>query len=408
MGEAEEQPVLKQPPEVKTKSVATQAENCSPVSTINFNSVSSNQFKNSSTVQEHVGLGLLPNDETLSHMATVKGKIENQVVNFVIDSGSGISVIGIDLIKQIPQLSGKQLITCPEMSVRSVKGQFLKICGALRINLELCGEQISHLVYVADNFYFDLLIGTDLLSTFGVIIDFASKCIIIKHSKAPIRTDLPPNPVIVRVNETCSVPARSEICLLLKTEGNVDGLPGVVEPKLFNKNSQSFLHFARVLGMPEHGVVPVRLLNLSSDPQIIYKNSKVGRFEPVRKDMIALTQPIETSDLTENETEKTPENEANSSKTENTHLHEISVDFSKSNLTFAQQNQLKNFLNEFHDIFAKDEHDLGKTDIVQHKIDVGDGFCHFMTLWPYGPMAPYSCFKKLWEINKTSHFSILF
>ena len=88
--------------------------------------------------------------------------------------------------------------------------------------------------------------------------------------------------------------------------------------------------------------------------------------------MIALTQPTETSDLTKNQTEKTPENEANNSKTENTHLHEISVDFSKSNLTFDQQNQLKNLLNEFHDIFTKDEHDLGKTDIVQHKIDVGD------------------------------------
>ena len=129
-------------------------------------------------------------------------------------------------MKQVPQLSDKQLIACPEMSVRSVTGQFLKLCGALRINHELCGQQISHLVYVAENFYFDLLMGTDLLSTFGVIIDFASKCIIMKHSKAPIRTDLVLNPVIVSVKETCSFPARSEICLLSKTGGNVDGLPG--------------------------------------------------------------------------------------------------------------------------------------------------------------------------------------
>ena len=103
------------------------------------------------------------------------------------------------------------------------------------------------------------------------------------------------------------------------------------------------MHFAQVLSTPEHGFVPVRLLNLSSEHQIFYKNSKVGRFEPlmISEDMIALTQPIETSDLTENQTEKTPENEANNSKAENTHLHEISVDFSKSNLTFDQQNQLK-------------------------------------------------------------------
>ena len=85
-------------------------------------------------------------------MATVIGKIENQLANFVIDSGSSISVIGIDLMKQIPQLSDKQLISCPEMSVRSITGQFLKICGALRINLELCGQQISHLVYAAETF----------------------------------------------------------------------------------------------------------------------------------------------------------------------------------------------------------------------------------------------------------------
>ena len=59
------------------------------------------------------------------------------------------------------------------------------------------------------------LLGTRIwiLSTFGVIIDFASKCIIIKHSKVPIRTDLPPNPVIVRVKETCFgiISGRSEI-----------------------------------------------------------------------------------------------------------------------------------------------------------------------------------------------------
>ena len=33
------------------------------------------------------------------------------------------------------------------------------------------------------------------------------------------------------------------------------------------------------------------------------------------------------------------------------------------------------------------------------------GFCHFMVP---GPMAPYPCFKKLSEIDNTSHFSIFF
>ena len=42
------------------------------------------------------------------------------------------------------------------------------------------------------------------------------------------------------------------------------------------------------------------------------------------------------------------------------------------------------------------------------------GFCHFMALalwlWHYasGPIAPYSCFKKFWKIDKISHFFYLF
>ena len=89
--------------------------------------MSSNQLKNSSTVQEQVGLGLLPNDQTLSHMATVKGKIENRLANFVIGSGSGISVISIDLMKQILQLDDKQLIPCPELGEHSFASPISRI-----------------------------------------------------------------------------------------------------------------------------------------------------------------------------------------------------------------------------------------------------------------------------------------
>ena len=42
------------------------------------------------------------------------------------------------------------------------------------------------------------------------------------------------------------------------------------------------------------------------------------------------------------------------------------------NMTKAQEQELENLLKRYKDIFAKDEYDLGRTDIVKHEIDTGD------------------------------------
>lgn len=38
----------------------------------------------------------------------------------------------------------------------------------------------------------------------------------------------------------------------------------------------------------------------------------------------------------------------------------------------AQQNQLKNLLVDFEDLFSKNEGYLGQTELIKYKIDVGD------------------------------------
>ncbi|KAG9302682.1 hypothetical protein G9A89_005156 [Geosiphon pyriformis] len=59
--------------------------------------------------------------------------------------------------------------------------------------------------------------------------------------------------------------------------------------------------------------------------------------------------------------------------TENYHLLEEKLfQINMSPLEPQQQRQLKQLIAEFADIFAKDNNDLGKTDIVQHQIHTGD------------------------------------
>ena len=119
----------------------------------------------------------MPGHEIISHMATVKECIEVHNATFIIaiDSGSGITVMSSQVIAHIPSISSKGLVTCPSMTVRSVTGQDLKVIGKINTNLEICGHTINFTVYVAEDFHFDCLLGTDILSALELLLTLPSK-----------------------------------------------------------------------------------------------------------------------------------------------------------------------------------------------------------------------------------------
>ena len=62
---------------------------------------------------------------------------------------------------------------------------------------------------------------------------------------------------------------------------------------MFNKKGVSKLHVARTASLPEKGLLSVRVLNLASEPETIYKNTKVGKFEPFENtETVAVIEPI--------------------------------------------------------------------------------------------------------------------
>ena len=276
------------------------------------------------------------------------------------------------VIAQIPSTSSKGLVTCPSMTVRSVTGQDLKVIGKINTNLEICGHTINFIVYVAEGFHFDCLLGTDILSALGIVIDFATKTISFREKSAPFSTTTPPALCIVRVKETVVVPARSEICLLLKTTSQFDGFPGIVEPSLCNKTGVSKLHVARTASLPEKCLLSVRVLNLASEPETIYKNTKVGKFEPFENtETVAVIEPIISKlDNTESSVNQPEVKASATTNVESTMT--VPIDLSSTELTLEQKHELQKLINEFGDIFAVDKTDFGFTDLVQHRIDVGD------------------------------------
>ena len=143
----------------------------------------------------------------------------------------------------------------------------------------------------------------------------------------------------------------------------------MVEPSLFNKKGVSKLHVARTASLPKKGLLSVRVLNLASEPETLYKNTKLGKFEPFKNtETVAVIEPIIAKlDNTESSVNQ-PEVKA-STTTDVESTTTVPIDLSSAELTLEQKHELQN---EFGDTFAVDKTDFGFTDLVQHRIDVGD------------------------------------
>ncbi|XP_062586743.1 uncharacterized protein LOC134248355 [Saccostrea cucullata] len=157
----------------------------------------------------------------------------------------------------------------------------------------------------------------------------------------------------VEAEETVSIPPRSE--LIIHVPGKICTFDkehlqtqGIVEPK--EKEDANKPLTARTCVQPmKNNIVPVRLLNVESEPKVVYKNTEIGTFQ-------------ETEQVTSNyagEPAERPDIE---------NLYQESV----KHLTKKQAKEVKSFLWKYKSLFAKSNSDLGKTNIVKHRIDTGD------------------------------------
>ena len=126
----------------------------------------------------------------------------------------------------------------------------------------------------------------------------------------------------------------------------------------------------KALVNPSHGTVPLRLLNLSSEPQCLYQRAvaataelveRVTEFETnscypqpcdLDKNNVSLIQDYDPSNLPE-------------------HLQNV-LDASVGTLTDKQKGIFFNLLVKLQHVFAKFKYGLGRTDLVLHEIDTGD------------------------------------
>ena len=168
------------------------------------------------------------------------------------------------------------------------------------------------------------------------------------------------SPKVFRVSlaETVVVPGRHEMVLPAKCEGAVcdDSVLGIVEPSPGFAERHDLL-LARVLAQPKDDMVPVRVINPSPVPVTLYHNTSVSTFSQLDDGALG---PASCNRL------------ATKKKRQTKPLASEQFDLDAMNLNSAQRKGLASLLDEFTDVFSSRPSDLGRTGIVQHRIDTGD------------------------------------
>ena len=154
--------------------------------------------------------------------------------------------------------------------------------------------------------------------------------------------------------EDILIPAKSEMVVAIKLDQGSNGMIGVVEPVPTPTNNGILL--GRTLISAKTTTIPARLLNTKDFDQKLRKGTIVGHCEEIQ----SVTEALNNQGIT-------PEIPTVESK-----------DFSKfvddmvQNLEPEEAAAAKNLLRQFRKVFSCGDNDLGRTSLVQHRINTGD------------------------------------
>ncbi|KAJ8962696.1 hypothetical protein NQ318_001093 [Aromia moschata] len=202
----------------------------------------------------------------------VHGYLDDKWCSFVIDTGATRTILRPDILPK----SSKELSR--HVKLETATGELIPVHGELNVKIQLGSKIMYHRVLTAD-IRDDCILGLDILSKHGFVVDVKNKTIQIQNEEivmAPKLQDYDKSRRII-VEEDIQIPQGSENIIIAKLDGN--GLStGIVEASERNDG----LLVARSLVQMDNQI-PVRIANISDKKIILKKNEVLGRCEPVEK-----------------------------------------------------------------------------------------------------------------------------
>ena len=186
-------------------------------------------------------------------------------------------------------------ITGCDLKLISFSGNNIKTYGKLLLPIEIAGLNVEYEFIVADFTDAEILVGVDLMTEHGINISPREGMIYTDRGNAKFR-NMPKrlkNCLRVRCTKTVTIPPFTSMHIGGTLDKNTrygkretGDFCGQLEP-YYNTVLATGILIAHSIANSENGKIPIRVLNPSDQPVILYKRKVMGQFQPVE-----LGQPI--------------------------------------------------------------------------------------------------------------------
>ena len=288
----------------------------------------------------------------------VPGTIDGNHCIFTIDTGSTITIVRPDVLPR----EKKESLQPVSGWLRTVTGERVPFRGKSELTMQIGSTRATQHIWVAD-IQEQCILGMDFLRPHGCLVNLEDDFLKISGEEVPLQRSRPADKVQACfraiLEETVDLPPHAESIIPARTEGlsHIDEKWGILEPTVEKSYASDGLMIGKTLVNLQEPSVPVRVMNLSDSPKRIKKGSVIAVGDTVQSVLVLQSCHNERIEDLDGEV---PE-----------HLREL-YQRSILKLNTNQQQQVRTLLCEFSDLFSRGQHDLGRTDVIQHQINTGD------------------------------------
>ena len=256
----------------------------------------------------------------------------------------------------LQQWTGKKLV--------GVNGTALSVKGCVHVPVSIGGTEFEGTFAVLEDLVVDAILGLDFFQKHNCIIDSGEKLLrfpvvnlsVGLHDLREVtakNTDKHAKSVGLVTTQKILIPPESETELMVRATGSVTEGIWMVEnnPVLFHG-----VMVARALVCPSNGLVPIRVINPRNCSLPLKKGVELAKMELVEQDCILNVSAISK----EKHKQVLPVDQET--------LWSL-VSKAEDHLNLQEKEQL---LLEYADVFPFKSSDLGRTSVLQHKINTGN------------------------------------
>ena len=290
-------------------------------------------------------------------------------VDALLDTGSTISVISPKLFDKIaPDL--KPEISPAENTLRMANGDTSTPQGKACCQVVIEGTELWPLMTIAD-IEVPVILGYDFMYTHNCSLDIGNSRLRLgrKYIKCHLESQ---NSSIcrIRLDRNVTVPPGAEMIIGGKIDNdsfldNVSEM--IVEPKPESVLTKKGVIVAKALINPNSQRIPLRVLNLTDQPQSLHSQTIAASAERVES-----VTPLETNAQVSSQVSVRSVRDLDLNLEEMPEHLKVVWEANESTLNAEQKRCFFEMLIKHQDVFAKSKFDLGRTNIVQHEINTGN------------------------------------